>query len=58
LERGLQYIQAGIQEGQFKPVAERTFLLEQIVEAYRYMESNQQMSPEGQPSVALRFLTR
>jgi len=58
LERGLQYIQAGIQEGQFKPVVERTFLLEQIVEAYRYMESNQQMNPQGQPSVALGFLTR
>jgi hypothetical protein len=41
MERGLQYIQAGIQEGQFKPVVDRTFLVEQIVEAYRYMESNQ-----------------
>jgi NADPH:quinone reductase-like Zn-dependent oxidoreductase len=58
LERGLQYIHAGIQDGQFKPVVDRTFLFEQIVEAYRYMESNQQMSREGQPSVALRFLTR
>jgi hypothetical protein len=48
MEPGLQYIQAGIQEGQFKPVVERTFLLEQIVEAYRYMKSNQQMSREGQ----------
>ncbi|MEW6499194.1 MAG: hypothetical protein AB1589_42935 [Cyanobacteriota bacterium] len=46
MERGLQYIQAGIQEEPFKPVVERTFLLEQIVEVYRYMESNQQMSTE------------
>jgi NADPH:quinone reductase len=43
LERGLQYIKAGIDSNQFKPVVDRTFPFEQIADAHRYMESNQQM---------------
>jgi len=33
----------GLAEGQLKPVIARTFRLDEIVEAHRYLESNQQM---------------
>ena len=33
----------GLQEGRLKPVIARTFTLDQIVEAHRYLESNQQV---------------
>jgi NADPH:quinone reductase-like Zn-dependent oxidoreductase len=42
LARGTQFIYAGLESGALKPVIDRTFLLESIVEAHRYMESNQQ----------------
>jgi NADPH:quinone reductase-like Zn-dependent oxidoreductase len=43
LERGKQFIHEGLAEGSLKPIIARTFPLEQIVEAHRYLESNQQI---------------
>ena len=42
LARGKQYILEGLQSGKLKPVIDRTFSLDAIVEAHRYMESNRQ----------------
>jgi len=42
LARGKRFIYNGIESGTLKPVIDRTFPLESIVEAHRYMESNQQ----------------
>ena len=42
LERAKQYIYKGLESGKLVPILDRTFTLEQIVEAHRYMESNQQ----------------
>ncbi|MDJ0589828.1 MAG: zinc-dependent alcohol dehydrogenase family protein [Pleurocapsa sp. MO_226.B13] len=42
LEQAMQYIYNGLESGQLKPILDRTFPLEQIVAAHRYMESNQQ----------------
>jgi len=42
LARGKQYIYQGLESGALKPVIDRAFPLEDIVEAHRYMESNQQ----------------
>ena len=42
LARGKQFIYNGLESGALKPVIDRTFPLESIVEAHRYMESNQQ----------------
>jgi NADPH:quinone reductase-like Zn-dependent oxidoreductase len=42
LTRGKDYIYQGLESGSLKPVIDRTFPLEEIVEAHRYMESNQQ----------------
>ena len=43
LERGKRFILNGLEQGKLKPVIARTFTLDQIVEAHRYMESNQQI---------------
>jgi NADPH:quinone reductase len=43
LARGKQYIYAGLKSGTLKPLIDRTFSLDAIVDAHRYMESNQQM---------------
>ena len=43
LERGEQFINAGLADGSFKPIIAKTFPLEEIVEAHRYLESNQQI---------------
>jgi len=43
LERGKRFINEGLADGSLKPIIARTFPLEQIVEAHRYMESNQQV---------------
>ncbi len=43
LERAKKFIVDGLSAGQLKPVVAKTFTLEQIVEAHRYMESNQQV---------------
>jgi len=40
--RGKQYIYDGLQSGKLKPIIDRTFPLDAIVEAHKYMESNQQ----------------
>lgn len=42
LARGKRFVYDGIESGALKPVIDRTFPLENIVEAHRYMESNQQ----------------
>jgi NADPH:quinone reductase-like Zn-dependent oxidoreductase len=42
LERGKRFVAEGLADGSLKPIIARTFPLEQIVEAHRYMESNQQ----------------
>ncbi len=42
IARGKQFIYNGLASGTLKPVIDRTFTLENIVEAHRYMESNQQ----------------
>lgn len=42
LARGKQFVSSGLESGALKPVIDRTFPLESIVEAHRYMESNLQ----------------
>jgi len=42
LAHAKQYIYDGLQSGALKPIIDRTFSLDQIIEAHRYMESNQQ----------------
>ncbi len=43
LERGKRFVNEGLSEGSLKPIIARTFPLEEIVEAHRYLESNQQI---------------
>ena len=43
MERGKQFVIEGLADGSFKPIIAKTFPLEQIVEAHRYLESNQQI---------------
>lgn len=42
LERARNYIMNGLQNGTLKPLIDKTFPLDKIAEAHRYMESNQQ----------------
>jgi NADPH:quinone reductase-like Zn-dependent oxidoreductase len=42
LEKAKQYIYDGLDSGKLVPIIDRSFPLEQIVDAHRYMESNQQ----------------
>jgi NADPH:quinone reductase-like Zn-dependent oxidoreductase len=43
LERAKKFIVEGLSTGKLKPVISKTFPLEQIVDAHRYLESNQQI---------------
>jgi NADPH:quinone reductase-like Zn-dependent oxidoreductase len=43
LARGKKFVIDGLAAGSFKPVIDRGFKLEDIVEAHRYLESNQQI---------------
>ncbi|MEJ2232052.1 MAG: zinc-binding dehydrogenase, partial [Nitrospirales bacterium] len=42
LVRGKDYIYRGLESGALKPIIDRTFPLADIVDAHRYMKSNQQ----------------
>lgn len=42
LERGTKFINEGLADGSLKPIIAKTFPLDQVVEAHRYLESNQQ----------------
>ena len=43
LKAAVKYVYEHLESGSFKPRVDRTFPLEQIAEAHRYMESNQQI---------------
>jgi NADPH:quinone reductase-like Zn-dependent oxidoreductase len=43
LKAAVKYVYDHLESGNFKPRIDRTFPLEEIVEAHRYMESNQQI---------------
>ena len=43
LARGKQYVYDGLASAALKPVIDRTFALDDIIEAQRYMESNRQL---------------
>jgi len=43
LERAKTFVNDGLASGSFKPLVAKTFPLEEIVEAHRYLESNQQI---------------
>lgn len=42
LGRGERFINGVLTDGSLKPITAKTFLLDQIVEAHGYLESNQQ----------------
>ena len=42
-ERGKKFIYEGLESGALRPIVARTFPLDDMVEAHKYMESNQQM---------------
>ena len=42
LERGKRFINEGLADERLKPIIAKTFPLERMIEAHRYMESNQQ----------------
>jgi NADPH:quinone reductase len=44
LQAGIRYVNQRLQSGAFRPlIAEKRFTLDQIVDAYQYMESNEQL---------------
>jgi NADPH:quinone reductase-like Zn-dependent oxidoreductase len=43
LERGKRFVNEGLADGSLTPIIAKTFPLEEIVEAHRYLESNQQI---------------
>ena len=42
-ERGVQYVLDGLKSGALQPKIDKTFTLDHIVEAHRYMEGNEQI---------------
>ena len=42
-ERAIKFVNDGLAAGSFKPLIAKTFPLEKIVDAHRYLESNQQI---------------
>ena len=42
-ERGVQYVLDGLKSGTLQPKIDKTFTLDQVVEAHRYMEGNEQI---------------
>lgn len=42
-ERSKEFVTRGVASGQLKPIIAKTFKFDQIVEAHRYLESNQQI---------------
>jgi NADPH:quinone reductase-like Zn-dependent oxidoreductase len=43
LNRAQTFIHRGIEAGQLHPIISKTFPFDQIVEAHRYLESNEQL---------------
>jgi NADPH:quinone reductase-like Zn-dependent oxidoreductase len=43
MEQGKKFVLDGIASGHFKPIIARTFTFEEIADAHRYLESNQQI---------------
>jgi NADPH:quinone reductase-like Zn-dependent oxidoreductase len=43
LERGKKFVNEGLADGSFKPLVAKTFPLDKIVDAHRFLESNQQI---------------
>jgi NADPH:quinone reductase len=43
LDRGKEFVVSGLASGKLKPVIAKTFPLDQIVDAHRFLESNQQI---------------
>jgi NADPH:quinone reductase-like Zn-dependent oxidoreductase len=43
LERAHAFITRGLEAGKLKPIIAKTFTFDQIVDAHRYLESNQQL---------------
>lgn len=43
LDRAKKFVNEGLADGSFKPLITKTFPLDQIVDAHRFLESNQQV---------------
>ena len=43
LERAKKFVNEGLADGSFKPLIAKTFPLDKIVDAHRFLESNQQV---------------
>jgi len=43
MDRGKRFVNEGLADGSLKPIIAKIFRFEEIVEAHRYLESNQQV---------------